>query len=55
VVATTTQRTGPDLMGGQTGQLHRASTTRAGGLHQTIKKLLPKGTLKILFETDNLE
>jgi len=37
---------GPDLRGGQTGQLPRAST-------KTVKKLLPKET-KILIETDNL-
>jgi len=39
--------------GGQTGQLPRASTTK-GLQRKTVKKLLPKKNIKILFETYNL-
>ena len=42
------------LKGGQTGQLPRASTTR-GASTKNSKKIITRGNIKILFETDNLE
>jgi len=45
--------TGPDLRGGQTGQLPRASTTR-GPPQKTVKNYYLRKH-KILFETDNLQ